>query len=226
MNMGPRLILRFYFVLCAVFACTSVICVAPNDWAEGTTSRAGGNSDYSVAHALSGKWWYVLRCSTSGIVMNRVRPNQSSGDTTARGRTVVVVGIMLLIALVHFFRVGTYLRGTLFTLYYSYFSDIVVPFGMYFLLFLVDVRVRFLRDWRVKATLVFGVASSTEVMQAFGVPLLGRTFDPLDFVMFGGGVLLAALTDRFLFDRLLPCWSPKTGDSSDVIRSSNRQKAG
>jgi len=139
---------------------------------------------------------------------------------------VVVVGIMLLIALVHFFRVGTYLRGTLFTLYYSYFSDTVVPFGMYFLLFLVDVRVRFLRDWRVKATLVFGVASSTEVMQAFGVPLPGRTFDPLDFVMFGGGVLLAALTDRFLFDRLLPCWSPKTGDSSDVIRSSNRQKAG
>ncbi len=81
---------------------------------------------------------------------------------------------------------------------------------MDFLLCLNDVRVRFLRDWRVKAVLVFGAASSTEVMQAFGIPLLGQTFDPLEFVMFGGGVLLAALVDRFLFDRLFRFWSPKT----------------
>jgi len=142
--------------------------------------------------------------------MSRVRPNTSSGNTPARGRTAVVVCILLLIALVHLFRVGTYLRGPLFTLYYSYFSDIVIPFGMYFLLCLNDVHVRFLRDWRVKAVLVFGATSSTEVMQAFGIPLLGQTFDPLDFAMFGGGVLLAALVDRFLFDRLFRFWSPKT----------------
>ena len=85
-------------------------------------------------------------------------------------RTALVVSIMLVIALVHLFRVGTYLQGSLFTLYYSYFSDIVIPFGMYFLLCLEDVYIRFLRDWRVKALLVFGVASSTEVMQAFGIP--------------------------------------------------------
>lgn len=150
--------------------------------------------------------------------MDRARPNASSDNTTARGRTAVIVSILLLIALVHLFRVGTYLRGSLFTLYYSYFSDIAVPFGMYFLICLNDMRVRFLRDWRVKAMLVFGVASSTEVLQAFGVPLLGRTFDPLDFVMFGGGVLLAALVDRFLFDRLFPRWSPKTGAPSDATR--------
>ena len=148
--------------------------------------------------------------------MDRVRPKAGSGSTNSRGKTAVIVSILLLIALVHLFRVGTYLREDLFTLYYSYFSDIVVPFGMYFLLCLNDERVRFLRDWRVKAMLVFGVASSTEVMQAFGVPLLGQTFDRLDFVMFGGGVLLAALMDRFLFDRLLPCWTLKTGDPSDA----------
>ena len=107
----------------------------------------------------------------------------------------LVFSIMLVIALVHLFRVGTYLQGSLFTLYYSYFSDIVIPFGMYFLLCLEDVYFRFLKDWRVKAMLVFGVASSREVMQAFGIPLLGQTFDPLDFVMFAGGVLLAALVD-------------------------------
>jgi hypothetical protein len=150
--------------------------------------------------------------------MDRARPNASPGNATAKARTAVIVSTLLLIALVHFFRAGSYLQGTLFTLYYSYFSDIVVPFGMYFLFCLSDVRMRFLRDWRVKAILVFGIASSTEVMQAFGVPLLGRTFDPLDFVMFGGGVLLAALVDRFLFSRLLPRSSPKTEDPSDATR--------
>ena len=135
---------------------------------------------------------------------NKKIPNLGSDNTIPVGRTVAVVGIMLIIALIHAFRVGTYLPDKMFTLYYSYFSDIVIPFGMYFLLFMADVHIRFLRDWRVKAMLVFGVASSTELMQAFGVPLLGRTFDPLDFVMFGAGVLLAILTDRFLFDRFLP----------------------
>jgi hypothetical protein len=79
-------------------------------------------------------------------------------------------------------------------------------------------RPRFLEDWRGKALLVFGVASPTEIMQAFGVPLLGRTFDPLDFVMFGLGVLLAALADRVVFERLVPSWSLKTGSPSSATR--------
>ena len=146
--------------------------------------------------------------------MDRARPEWISGDTTTRGRTALIVSIVLVIALVHIFRVGTYLRGSLFTLYYSYFSDIVVPFGMYFLLCLNDAYLLFLRDWRVKAVLVFGVASFAEVMQAFGVPLLGQTFDFFDFVVFGVGVLLAALVDRFLFDRHLPWWRSKMRDPS------------
>lgn len=150
--------------------------------------------------------------------MDRARPKWVSGDTITGGRTALIVSILLVIALVHIFKVGTYLPGSLFTLYYSYFSDIVVPFGMYFLLCLNDVYFLFLRDWRVKAVLVFSVASSTEVMQAFGVPLLGQTFDPLDFVMFGVGVLLAALVDRSLFDRHLRWWAPKTEDAGDALR--------
>jgi hypothetical protein len=149
--------------------------------------------------------------------MDRARPMAVSGDTTTRGRTALIASILLIIALVHVFRVGTHLRGSLFTLYYSYFSDIVIPFGLYFLLCLNDVYLRFLRAWPVKALLVFAVASSTEVMQAFGVPLLGQTFDPLDFVMFGGGVLLAAFVDRFLFTRLLPWWTLETEDAGDAI---------
>jgi hypothetical protein len=138
-------------------------------------------------------------------------PGTYSGNRTTKVRTAVAVSVQLLIALVHVFRLGTYLRGRLYVLYYSYFSDLVIPFGMYFLLCLEDTWVRPLRDWRLKALLVFGVASFTEVLQGFGVPLLGNTFDPLDFAMFAGGVLLAVLADRVLLRRLLPGWSPGKG---------------
>ena len=147
--------------------------------------------------------------------MDRERFNTGSGNINMICRTAVVASILLIIALVHIFRVGTYLKGLMFTLYYSYFSDIIIPFGMYFLLCLEDMFIRFLRDWWVKALLVFGVASATELLQAFGVPLLGGTFDPLDFVMFGGGVLLAAFVDRCVFGRFFPHWFPKTGALSN-----------
>jgi len=151
--------------------------------------------------------------------MSRGMSSVRSDGTNVIGRAAVVITVMLVIALIHVFRVGTYLDGTLFTLYYSYFSDIIVPFGMYFLLCLNDVFIRFLQDWWVKALLVFAIASLTEVMQAFGVPLLGQTFDPLDIVMFGVGVLLAAFVDRVLFDRVFPFWSPKMTAPPDAIRS-------
>jgi hypothetical protein len=59
------------------------------------------------------------------------------------------------------------------------------------------------------AALVFGAASFAEAMQGLGVPLLGRTFDPLDVVMYGAGVLLAAMVDRLVLARLFTGWSPK-----------------
>ena len=139
-----------------------------------------------------------------GFLMDR---NVLYGSPPVGARTAVVVAVLVVIALVHGFRVGSYLSGTLYTLYYSYFSDVIVPFGMYFLLCLNEVSLRFLRDWRVKAALVFTVASLTELAQAIGIPLLGLTFDPLDLVMFGAGTLLAVLADRVLLARTLPSWT-------------------
>lgn len=129
-----------------------------------------------------------------------------AGRALARKTTVVVL-VMLVIAAIHALRLGTYLDDPLFTFYYSYFSDIVVPFGMYFLLCLSGTQMAFLADWRTRALIVFSVSSLTEVLQAFGVPLLGQTFDPLDFVMFAVGTLLAVVVDRFVFSRLFPFWS-------------------
>lgn len=83
-------------------------------------------------------------------------------------RILVVISMSLTIAAIHFFRFGSYLNGDWYLYYYSYASDILVPFGFYFLL-----------SWKVKATIMFGFSSLTEVMQAFGIHVLGVTFDQL-----------------------------------------------
>jgi hypothetical protein len=125
----------------------------------------------------------------------------------APGRAAVAVSVNLFIALLYLSPLPDRLRGGPFVFFHSYFSDIVLPFCMYLLTWMAAARVRLLRGWWVRGLLVFGVASFAEVLQLFGVPLLGRTFDPLDFVMYAGGVLLAVLADRLLLERWFPAHS-------------------
>ena len=108
-------------------------------------------------------------------------------------RRGVVLGINLLIAAAHVIGIGRYLQGELSALYSSYFSDIVIPFGYYFLLFLPESRRRFLSRWETKAAIVFLLPSAAETLQYFGVPVLGSTFDPLDYVMYAIGAVSAAI---------------------------------
>lgn len=125
-----------------------------------------------------------------------------SVSSANKGKKIAVsAGIIVVIGLIHIFRVGSYLPDPWNTYYYSYFSDIAIPFAMYFLLSLSHDQIHFLGDWRVKAGIVFGGACLLEALQGFGVPLFGRTFDPLDFPMFAAGVLLAILLDRALFNQ-------------------------
>ena len=77
--------------------------------------------------------------------------------------------------------------------------DILVPFAFYLLLTLQETAL--VQPWPVKALLVFGAAASVEIAQYVGVPIFGRTFDPLDIVMYGLGVALAVLLDTMLFPR-------------------------
>ena len=119
---------------------------------------------------------------------------------------IVAIVVMLLIAAIHIFRVGTYFSGKIFILYYSFFSDIVIPIGIYFMLCINDVSIPSLKSWKTKAAIVFVIAAATEIAQAFGIPLLGSTFDALDFVMFGVGTFLAVGLDK-IFSRVFSFWS-------------------
>ena len=69
---------------------------------------------------------------------------------------------------------------------------------MYFVVCLGRRNLGFLRDWRARAAAVLAAASAAEALLGLGVPMLGSTFDPLDFVMYVIGVLAAVLLDRIV----------------------------
>jgi hypothetical protein len=121
-------------------------------------------------------------------------------------RQMVVVGIMLLIASAHIIGLGDYLPGELYYLYYSYFSDFIMPFGFYFLFCMAEQHIPHLRRWQVKLGVTFLLPAIAETLQIFGVYALGITFDPLDYLMYALGAATAAVLDRQVFTRLFVFW--------------------
>ena len=121
-------------------------------------------------------------------------------------RLLISASIMLGIASIYILRIGHNLEGNFYKLYHSYISDLIIPFGTYFLLCMNEIRIRSLRKWYSKALVVFGVATFIEILQAFGYYIFSKTFDPLDIVMFAIGVSLAAFVDKKIFERFIPFW--------------------
>ncbi len=117
-------------------------------------------------------------------------------------RSLISLGIVILVALLHIVRIGSYLQGNLHDLYYAYFSDLVIPIAAYFLLCFTENQLLFLKRWWVKALVVFLLAALAETLQYFGLAALGSTFDPLDYLMYFLGAVLAVLLDLLLFHRL------------------------
>jgi len=133
------------------------------------------------------------------------------GTSRDRRKMVVVVCLVVPIALLHFFTGSAY-RGPWPELVNGYLLDILVPFAFYFLLVLPEHPL--LERWPVKALLVFGAAACVEIAQFFGASILGQTFDPLDFVMYGSGVVLAAFLDAVVFAGVFGFWTPKPATPS------------
>ena len=123
-----------------------------------------------------------------------------------RNRIITGFGILTVIALIHIFRIGSYLDGDLYLLYYSYASDLMLPFGAYFLLCINEVHIRILRKWYVKAAIIIGFTTLAEILQLMGIYALGITFDPFDILAYMAGAGIAVLFDRFFFKRFVPFW--------------------
>jgi hypothetical protein len=87
------------------------------------------------------------------------------------------------------------------------FQFFILPFGAYFLLSLNEAAIPILRKWYIKAGLVFALTVFAEIGQLFGIQVLGATFDPVDILVYGFGVLAAAFLDVRIFSRYLGFWA-------------------
>lgn len=91
--------------------------------------------------------------------------------------------------------------------FHSYFADIAIPFGYYLLLILIEDKYKFLEKWYIKAGIIFLLCSVSETLQYLGIYALAKVFDPLDYLMYALGVVLAAFFDRILFKKLFSFWN-------------------
>jgi hypothetical protein len=151
------------------------------------------------------------RCRERTVWIRYVPGGQPRDMRRGLIKKAVVVSIALAVALLHFVTGPDY--GGPFPLFVNgYLIDVLLPFAFYFLLGLNEVSL--LRSWVVKTLLVFGAGSSVEIAQFYGLPVLGRTYDPVDFLMYGIGVALAAVLDTVVFPRAFDSWTPQAGESS------------
>ncbi len=122
-------------------------------------------------------------------------------------RLVVILAIMAIIAAAHIAGIGRSAPQGLYNLYYSYFSDLTIPFGFYFLLGLPGNPILVRKSWIPKLAIAFLTPSIAETCQYLGIPLLGSTFDPLDYLAYGIGTSSAAIVDTQIFARVLKFWT-------------------
>lgn len=122
-----------------------------------------------------------------------------------RNKKLVVVITLLIIA--GLFVIGAdWASENVHRLFHSYFADIAIPFGYYLLLVLVEDKYKPIRHWYIKAVVIFTVCALSETLQYFGVYALARVSDPVEYIMYAFGVILAAFVDRVVFRRLFSSW--------------------
>lgn len=131
---------------------------------------------------------------------------QKPDEKKLRKKIVLVVGLMLFITFLHVINIKSFLNPKLSIYYSSFFSDLLLPFGVYFLIAMNDWRYPVLHKWWVKALLTFSIPAFAEILQAFGIYALGSTFDPLDFLMYGIGVMMAVLLEKLVFEPHISFW--------------------
>jgi len=130
-------------------------------------------------------------------------------------RKVIVVFIAVVVGLLHFVT-GPGYRGPFPVFVNGYMIDILLPFAMY--LVLGVARQSILRSGIARGIFVFAVGFVTETLQYFNVPIFGRTFDLLDYLMFGIGILFAVVFETVVLSRI-PVLMPPAGRESGENKS-------
>ena len=110
-------------------------------------------------------------------------------------RKVIVIFIAIVVGLLHFLT-GSKYCGPFPVFVNGYMIDILLPFVMFLVLGIAGLP--FLSSGIARGTFVFAIGAVVETLQYFGVPIFGRTFDPLDYLMYGIGIGLAVIFEKIV----------------------------
>jgi hypothetical protein len=114
-------------------------------------------------------------------------------------RKPVVVAICLAVAALHLIT-GTHDRGPFSAFVSGYLIDLALPFAFVLLLGIGLRGSPTLRLPAVRAAAVFLLSAAVEFCQYLGIPLFGRTFDPVDLLMYAAGAMAAVAFERLVFE--------------------------
>mgnify|MGYP006927343245 CR=1 FL=1 len=113
-----------------------------------------------------------------------------------------IVGISLSVALMHFI-IGPDYTGTFKHFVRGYLIDLILPMNLYLLLQISlrkKISITKSRVIGAMSTFLFGLI--VEILQLLKIKFLGSTYDPLDIVMYGIGIMIGLLVDYTIIDKL------------------------
>jgi hypothetical protein len=108
-------------------------------------------------------------------------------------RKAVIVTIALFVGALHFIIPPDY-QGPFHEFIHYYLIDILLPFSMYLIAGLIEHSLLGAR-W-TRAISVFGFGVTVETLQYYDIDVFGSTFDPMDIVMYGIGVVSGIVFER------------------------------
>jgi hypothetical protein len=113
-----------------------------------------------------------------------------------------IVGLSLTVALMHFI-IGPDYNGICKHFVRGYLIDLILPMNLYLLLQISlrkKISIAKSRVIGAMSTFLFGVF--VETLQLLKIRFLGSTFDPLDIVMYGIGIMIGLLVDYTIINKL------------------------
>ena len=114
----------------------------------------------------------------------------------------IIVAFSLFVGLLHLL-IGPNYQGFLKDFIRGYLIDILLPLNMYLLLQISLRQHLTVQQSRITAAIaVFSFGVLVEVLQLNHIPFLGRTYDPMDILMYGIGVGAGILIDLTIINRL------------------------
>ena len=113
----------------------------------------------------------------------------------------LIVAISLFVGLLHFL-IGPNYQGIYKHFIHGYLIDILLPMNLYLLL-QISLRKKFsvLRSRIIGAIFTFSFGTIIEILQLFEFNILGRTYDPMDIVMYGIGTGLGISVDLIIISK-------------------------